>query len=151
MRADKHTEKEIMARLQAFADAWARHDTDAVLGLFGADPDIVVIGSGSDERRLGRAELLEQLRRDWAQSEAVSVTFGWHLVSASGPVAWVAADLIVHATIAGKHESFAGRLTAVFEKRRGDWKWMQSHFSLPAIEQAKGESVPAHAAGRKAA
>ena len=151
MRADKHTEKEIMAKLQAFADAWERHDMEAALGLFGPDPDVVVIGSGLDERRLGRAELREQLGRDWAQSEAVSVTFGWHLVSASGPVAWVAADLIVHAKIAGKHGSFAGRLTAVFEKRRGHWKWMQSHFSLPAIDQAKGESFPMHATGRQAA
>ena len=151
MRADKHTEKEVMAALQTFAEAWARRDTDAVLGLFGPDPDVVVIGSGRDEKRLGRAELREQLLRDWSQSEAVSVTFGWHLVSASGPVAWVAADMIVHARIAGKHVSFPGRLTGVFEKRRGQWRWMQSHFSLPAVDQAKGESFPAHAAGRKAA
>ena len=151
MRADKHTEKEVMAALQTFADAWAGRDIDAVVGLFGPDPDVVVIGSGLDEKRLGRAELREQLLRDWSQSEAVSVTFGWHLVSASGPVAWVAADMIVHARIAGKHVSFPGRLTAVFEKRRGQWRWMQSHFSLPAVDQAKGESFPAHAAGRKAA
>lgn len=151
MRADVRTEKEVMASLHAFADAWARHDMDAVLVLFGPDPDIVVIGSGLDEKRLGRAQLREQLQRDWAQSEAVSVKFGRHVVSSAGIVAWVAADMVVYATIDGKHMTFPGRLTAVLEKRRGEWKWMQSHFSLPATEQTKGESFPASAGARKAA
>jgi ketosteroid isomerase-like protein len=151
MRADKHTEREVMMTLQTFADAWASRDIDAVLGLFGPDPDVVVIGSGLEEKRLGRAELREQLLRDWAQSDPVSVEFGWHLVSASGVVAWMTADMVVHAGIAGKRMTFPGRLTAVLEKRRGMWKWMQLHFSLPAVDQAKGESFPAHAAGRRAA
>jgi ketosteroid isomerase-like protein len=151
MRADKHTEQEVMATLQTFADAWASRDIDTVLSVFGPDPDVVVIGSGLDEKRLGRAELREQLLRDWAQSDAVSVEFGWYLVSASGVVAWVTADMVVQARIAGKHMTFPGRLTAVLERRRGKWKWMQSHFSLPAVDQAKGESFPAHAVGRQAA
>ena len=151
MRADKHTEKEVMATLQTFAEAWAGRDIDAVLGLFGPDPDVVVIGSGLDEKRLGRTELREQLLHDWAQSDAVSVEFGWHLVSASGVVAWVTADMVVHARIAGKHMTFPGRLTAVLEKRRGMWKWMQSHFSLPAVDHANGALFPAQADGRKAA
>ncbi len=151
MRADKHTEKEVMATLQTFADACASRDVDAVLGLFGPDPDVVVIGSGLDEKRLGRAELREQLLRDWAQSDAVSVEFGWHMVSASGVVAWVTADMVVHVRIAGKHMTFPGRLTVVLEKRRGLWKWMQSHFSLPAVDHAKGALLPAYAASRKAA
>ena len=151
MRADKHTEIEVMATLQTFADAWASRDIDAVLGVFGPDPDVVVIGSGLDEKRLGRAELREQLQRDWARPEAVSVEFGWHLVSASGVVAWVTADMVVHARIAGEHVTFPGRLTAVLEKRRGQWKWMQSHFSLPAVDQAKSEAFLTHAAGRQAA
>lgn len=151
MRADKHTEKEVMTTLQTFADAWASRDINAVLGLFGPDPDVVVIGSGLDEKRLGRAELRDQLLREWAQSDAVSVEFGWHLVSASGVVAWVTADMVVHARIAGKHMTFPGRLTAVLEKRRGQWKWMQSHFSLPAVDQAKSESFPGPATGRQAA
>jgi ketosteroid isomerase-like protein len=151
MRADKHTEKEVMMTLQTFADAWAGRDIDAVLGLFGPDPDVVVIGSGLDEKRLGRAELREQLLRDWARSDSVSVEFGWHLVSASGVVAWVTADMVVHVRIAGTQIALPGRLTAVLEKRRGMWKWMQSHFSLPAVDQAEGTLFPAHAAGRKAA
>jgi ketosteroid isomerase-like protein len=151
MRADKHTEIEVMATLQTFAEAWASRDIDAVLGLFGPDPDVVVIGSGLEEKRMGRAELREQLLRDWARSEAVSVEFGWHLVSASGVVAWVTADMMVHARIAGKHMTFPGRLTAVLEKRRGKWKWMQSHFSLPAVDQVQGALFPPHAADRKAA
>ena len=151
MRADVRTEKEVMASLQTFADAWARHDMDAMLVLFGPDPDVVVIGAGLDDKRLGRAQLREQLLRDWAQSEAVSVTFGPHVVSSAGIVAWVAADMVVYATIDGVHTTFSGRLTAVLEKRRGEWKWMQSHFSLPATEQAQGESFPASLGARKAA
>ena len=151
MRADASTEKEVMETLQAFADAWGRRDLDGVLALFGPDPDVVVLGSGTDEKRLGRSELREQLVRDWSQSDAFCVEFGWHLVSAAGVVAWVTADMTVRATIDGAAMTFPGRLTAVLEKRAGRWRWMQSHFSLPAGEQAKGESFPAHTAGRKAA
>jgi len=151
MRADVRTEKEVMASLHTFADAWARHDVEAVLALFGPDPDVVVVGSGLDEKRLGRAQVREQLLHDWAQSEEVSVKFGRHVVSSAGIVAWVAADMVVYASIDGKHMTFTGRLTAVLEKRRGEWKWMQSHFSLPATEQAKGQSFPASTSARKAA
>jgi ketosteroid isomerase-like protein len=140
-----------MASLQAFADAWARHDMDALLALFGPDPDVVVIGSGVDEKRLGRAELREQLQRDWAHSETVSIEFERHVVSAAGVVAWASADMVVHARIAGLRMTFPGRLTVVLEKRRGQWKWMQSHFSLPAAGQAKGESFPTRRDARRAA
>lgn len=151
MRADASTEKEVMATLEAFADAWVHRDLDAVLALFGPDPDVVMLGSGADERRLGRTELREQLVRDWSQSEAVSFELGWHLVSAAGVVAWVTADLTVHTTSGGTTMTLPGRLTAVLEKRAGRWRWMQSHFSLPAGAHAKGESFPAHTAARQAA
>lgn len=151
MKADAQTEKEVMTTLKAFADAWVHRDLDAVLALFGPDPDVVMLGSGTDERRLGRTELREELLRDWAQSEAVSFELGWHLVSAAGVVAWVTADLTVHTTSGGTTMPLAGRLTAVLEKRAGRWRWMQSHFSLPAREEAKSESFPARRPARHAA
>jgi hypothetical protein len=140
MRADARTEREVMASLRAFADYWADWNMDGFLDLFAADADVVVFGSGADERRLGRAELREQLVRDWAQSESLSVEFGWHSVSAAGPAAWVATEMTVHAVIDGKERTFPGRLTAVLERRGGRWLWMQSHFSLPAHEQSVDRS-----------
>jgi hypothetical protein len=132
-----------MDSLQSFADYWADWNMDGFLDLFAPDADVVVFGSGPDERRLGRAELREQLVRDWAQSESVSVEFGWHSVSVAGPVAWVATEMTVHAVIDGREKIFPGRLTAVLERRGSRWLWMQSHFSLPARDQAVGRSFPA--------
>jgi ketosteroid isomerase-like protein len=36
----------------------------------------------------------------------------------------------------------AGRLTAVFEKRKGRWLILQSHFAMPYAGQAAGQSFP---------
>jgi uncharacterized protein (TIGR02246 family) len=145
MKADGRTETEVMASLQAFADCWAEWNMDGFLDLFAPDADVVVFGSGADEQRLGRAEIREQLIRDWSQLESLTVEFGWHSVSAAGPVAWVATELVLHAVMDdGVEKSFRGRLTAVLEKRAGRWIWMQSHFSLPVGEAAASHALPAH-------
>jgi ketosteroid isomerase-like protein len=80
---------------------------------------------------------------DFAQADNVQSKFTWMSVSASGPVAWVAADMYVSAEIKGQTRQFKGRFTAVLERVMGRWFIMQSHFSLPAADQAEGHSFPA--------
>ena len=142
MKADAKAEAEVMAVMKQYNEAYAKRDMDAVLALFAPDPDVVIIGTGEDEKRVGLAELRTQLERDFAQSEAASIEFSWHSVSQAGSVAWVAADCVVRAEVSGQEISLLARVTFVLEQREGRWLIVQSHASLPAGEQSEGQSFP---------
>ena len=142
MKADAKIEAEVMAVMKQYNEAYAKRDMDAVLALFAPDPDVVIIGTGEDEKRVGLAELRTQLERDFAQSEAASIEFSWHSVSQAGSVAWVAADCVVRAEVSGQEISLLARVTFVLEQREGRWLIVQSHASLPAGEQGEGQSFP---------
>ena len=106
------------------------------------DPDLVLLGTGADEKRIGQAEALAQTKRDWAQSETSSLEIGWHLVSSAGTVAWVTADIAFQFKAGGQQMALPGRLTAVLEQRDGKWLIAQSHFSFPTAGQDEGKSFP---------
>jgi class 3 adenylate cyclase len=142
MKADAKTEAGVMATLNRFAEAMTKRDLDGVLGLFAPDSDLVLIGSGEDEKRIGLAGVRAQFERDWSQSDAASSEFGWISVSAAGSVAWVAADMTMHVIVSGQEMSYPGRLTAVLEHRGDRCLFVQIHWSLPASQQAEGESWP---------
>ena len=142
MKADQQTEAAAMSVLNTFSDAYVRRDLNELLSVFAPDADVVLIGTGSDERRVGRSEIKAQAERDWAQSESSHLHWKWHSVSAAGPVAWLAAEGLVQAKIDGHDVSLPIRLTSVLEKRGNEWLFVQSHTSVPAASQEKGESFP---------
>ena len=142
MGADPKTEAAVMNVMKQFVEAFAKRDLDALLALYAPDPDVVVIGTGADEKRIGRAEIKALFERDLAQLEDASVRFGWHSVSAAGSVAWVAADVILHVKTSGWQISFQARSTAVLEQRGDRWLIVQFHGSMPAAGQKVGEAFP---------
>lgn len=142
MKADAQTEAAVLATVQEYTQAYEQHDMNRLLALFAPDPDVMLWGTGADEKRVGLAEIRAQAERDWAQSEAISLEWGWHSVSAAGSVAWVAADVIGHITVGGQQVHLPLRVSAVLEQRGGRWLWMQAHASLAAQEQSEGESFP---------
>ncbi|HEV2459045.1 MAG TPA: nuclear transport factor 2 family protein [Ktedonobacterales bacterium] len=143
MKADAQTETAVLATLEQFKQAYEHRNMGHLLALFAPDADVVLFGTGADEKRIGLAEIQAQAERDWAQAEAFTLEWGWSSVSAAGSVAWVAADVVGHITMGGQEVHLPLRLTAVLEHRGGSWLWVQSHVSLPAAEQAEGESFPA--------
>ena len=142
MKADAKTEAAVKAALSKFAEGYTKRDLEGVLALFAPDSDVVMFGTGVDEKRVGLAEIKAQAERDWSQSEATSLTYGWTSVSAAGSVAWVAADVAFKAKVSGQEITLAGRLTGVLENRGDKWLIVQGHFSLPATGQAEGASFP---------
>lgn len=142
MKADTQTEAAVLDVLDKFAENYSNRNLEGVLALFAQDPDLVLYGTGADEKRIGPSELREQVERDWSQSDAVSFTREWTIVSSAGSVAWVAADISFSAKIGGQELSFHGRLTSVLENRGGSWLIVQSHFSSPVAAQEEGESFP---------
>lgn len=142
MKADAKTEIAVMAVVDKFNETYARRDIDGLLALFAPDSDLVLFGTGADEKRVGLAELKFQAERDWAQTDSISFELGWHSVSAAGSVAWLAAEGMGQAKFDGQEMSFPFRFTAVLEQRGNKWLFTQGHLSTPAPGQAEGESIP---------
>jgi ketosteroid isomerase-like protein len=142
MRANAETEAAVMDTLKRFNEAYQRKDVDSLLAMLAPDPDGVFIGTGADERRIGLDEAGAQIERDFAQSDVIFWELGWHSVSAAGPVAWLAADVIIHVKIDEREIGMPIRLTAVLEKRGDKWLFVQLHNSVPAADQKVGESFP---------
>jgi ketosteroid isomerase-like protein len=140
MRASPSTQAAVQATLQQWKDAYSRRDMDGARAVMAPDADVLGIGTGPDEWRVGPAEFKAQLERDFAQSEALSVDYEPLVVSEAGPVAWVAARASVQVRVEGQKLTLTGRFTAVLEQRGDRWLLMQTHFSLPAPEQAEGRS-----------
>ena len=140
MKASPPTQSAVQATLQQWKDAYSRRDLDGALAVMAPDDDVVGIGTGPDEWRVGPGEFKAQLERDFAQAEALSVAYEPLVVSEAGPVAWVAGRATVQARVDGQDLALTGRFTAVLEQREGRWLLMQTHFSLPAAEQAEGRS-----------
>jgi len=142
MKADSKTETAVMNVMNQFAEAFAKRDLNAVLSLLAPDPDVVFMGTGGDEKRIGLAEIKALFERDFSQFEDASLKIGWHSVSAAGSVAWVVADLILHANTGVSEISLRVRSTTVLEWRGDRWLIVQFHSSLPAAGQKEGEAFP---------
>lgn len=142
MKADAQTETEIKALIEGVWNEYARKDLEACMGLYSSDPDIIAIGTGADELRLGPEELRRGLRRDFEQAGNIEITTEWLRISAAGDVAWSAANIQLTATVNGETVALPCRLTNVYEKRNGAWRIMLFHLSLPATEQESGHSWP---------
>ena len=59
-----------------------------------------------------------------------------------GSVSWLACGLVYDVVVGGEKVLLDGRFTATLEKRDGEWLFVQSHYSLPAADQAAGQSYP---------
>src|SRR4030042_5888090 len=105
-------------------DAYKKKDLQGVLSFWAPDPDIMVIGSGEDEKSVGLDLFAESLKRDWAQAEITAIGVKDFRVSASGLVAWFGADLTFNFKVGDKESALPGRLTGVMEKRNGKWIWV---------------------------
>ncbi len=121
-----------MAVLEQFRHAYAHRDMERLLAVFAPDPDVVLYGTGADEKRVGLAEIQQQAERDWAQAESSTFEWGWSSVSAAGSVAWMAADMVIQASVGGQEVQLPLRFTAVLERRGAQWLCVQAHLSLAA-------------------
>jgi len=140
MKANTEIETGVIAVLNKFIKTYEQRDMEGVLSFLVPDTDMVVIGTGADEKRIGLDEIKIQLERDWEQSDVTSIEILRYMVSAAGKVAWITADIVFHARISGQKTEMPSRLTAVFEQRGKSWLIAQWHVSFPASGQKEGES-----------
>jgi len=143
MKANIEIEAGVMAALNKFNKTYEKRDMEGVLSLLIPDPDVIVIGTGQDEKRIGTDEIRLQLERDWSQTDVVSIEIQRHMISAAGKVAWITADILFRARTGGQGIKLPSRLTAVLEQRGKRWLIAQWHVSVPAAGQKEEESFPA--------
>jgi len=142
MRADAQTEAEVMNAVKQCFAAFAKRDLNAMLTFFAPDPDVVVIGTGRDEKGIGIAQIRAIFKRAFSQFNEASFDFGWHSVSVAGPFAWLATDIILHVKASDREISRQIRLTGVMERRGDRWLILQSHDSVADRDQVDGEAFP---------
>jgi ketosteroid isomerase-like protein len=141
MKADTNTYTAVKSALDNWTDSYVRRDIKQLLACVAPDDDVIMYGTGIDEKRRGLNEIRIQAERDWAQTDSAAFHFHELLISAVGSVAWAAADMTFQGEAGGERFTFPGRFTGVLEKRGDKWLVVQAHFSLPA-NQEEGESVP---------
>ena len=135
MKADTETETDVRDTLDRFIKAYNDRDINGILNLFAPDPDVVFYGNGEDEKSIGIRGIREQAQHDWTQDAVISLEVQWSSVSSAGLVAWLAADIQIHAEVRGIEMVMPARLTAVLEKRDYKWFFMQWHTSLPTVDE----------------
>ena len=131
MKADAKTESEVMSVLKKFTEAFEKRNLEDMLMLFAPDPDVVAIGSEADEKLVGMNEIKAFFKRYFDHFEALSMEFGWTMVSTAGKVAWAVIDDTVTVKAGGQETILLGRLTSVLEKRGDKWLIVQMHHSVP--------------------
>ena len=141
MKADARTTREIEAAIEKFASAYKARQLQDLIGCFATDADVVLYGTGADEKRVGPEQVRVQVERDWAQTESIEMSFTWMLISAAGSVAWAALDGAFNILAGGQQMALPARVSLVLEKRGGKWLIVHAHFSTPAASQEPGSSI----------
>jgi len=142
MQAAQQTVTEIQSVLNKFREGYGNKDIDILLSLFDPDPNVLVIGTGEDEKRSGLAEIKIQFERDFFQSEELTVEFKNVSVSQQESVCWIAADTHVYFDTQGSPMQVFLRFTGVLTHRTGQWLFVQTHFSLPFSDSAQDGPTP---------
>lgn len=142
MRLESETERAVLATLDRYAERYNAKDVDGVTNLFADDPDVLLIGTGADERWIGKSEIRRQFERNFAEAERTRFEWSSRHVAAAGDAAWVSADAVVYVTVGGEDRSIPIRFTVVLDERDGVWRWLHRHASVAAGGQASGVAYP---------
>ena len=135
MRADRSTEKEVMAVLDAVNEALEHRDLDATLALFARHPEVTLVGSEEGETATGPSELRSFVERLLARPGTFRFEWRSCTVSARGDVAWFFADAIAHYTENDHVAPVAYRTTGVLEREENHWLFAQYHGSEPVRQE----------------
>jgi ketosteroid isomerase-like protein len=141
MKADAHTAGEIEAVIKALTVAYKTRNLNDVMACIAPDSDVVLYGTGVDEKRIGPEQIRFQVERDWNQTESIEMSFTSNSISTAGNVAWAAMDGVFNIRAQGQDMTLPVRASFVLEKRAGKWLIVHSHFSMPAAGQDEGSSI----------
>ena len=132
MRADAHTEAELLSVLERFCSGFAAGNAELVVQLFAPDADIVMVTSEESLLR-GPDEVGAFLHRYARGTTRYSWTWDRCDVSTAGAVGWLLAQGTETSATERREEQHPYRMSVVCEKRNGRWLLVQVHGSSPHI------------------
>jgi ketosteroid isomerase-like protein len=133
MKVDTYIEQQILSTMDTFFSAYSQRDLPKVMALFLPDPDVVLVGTESDERLVGLDAIAARLKSDWSRTDELSMRMTWHSLSGVKGVCWLAAEIMVSLSADGNKLELPARITAVLEWRDNRWLIAQWHASI-AVE-----------------
>jgi ketosteroid isomerase-like protein len=135
-------EEELLATLDAYADAYCAKDADRLMGLFDAGDDISVIGTGGDELCSGRGQVRALFERNFAEATAREFEWHWRHVTVAGDTGVVATTLTIHLDLEGEPLQVPIRWTVALRQTEDGWVWLHRHASSAAGSQDDGQAYP---------
>ena len=142
MKPTKEVESRIFFTLDKVAEAFEERDLDKMISLFSPDDDLIVLGTGADEKKVGKIEVKSLFKRDWAQSEASSIVYDWRSIFTEGKVAWAVAEATFYARVGSREMHIPTRLTIIMKESGNEWLIVHWHASNSAAGQQIGEAWP---------
>src|SRR5262245_64572357 len=123
---------EIAALLAKHDEALNRHDLDAVTALFAPDPARpVLLGTGPGERYQGAAAIraaYTEIFKDFDKGTSTHNCY-WKEGGSDGALAWCAFMCKFSDSCAGKKREYELNVSAVAEKKQGNWYFVMVHWS----------------------
>jgi len=133
---------EIENFIKHFFKEYQDKNLDKVLAFYENSKDLVVIGSGVDEKIFGYDTLKKQLERDFEQSGSLQITLKNMKIDMIDKVSWVYTDLEAKIGVQDTEIIMKARVTLVLVKKENKWVLVQEHFSMPYTAQEEGNSFP---------
>jgi len=132
---DPAKEKEKVALvLEKYVIANEEQNLNLIKEVWAANPDIVVIGTNSNETLIGWEAIKNALKRQFETIEDtyISVRDQRIEINDTGNTSWFSEIVNYNYIYQGKPVKYEGlRFTGVLEKINGDWFIVQSHMSIP--------------------
>jgi hypothetical protein len=130
MKVSAQTQRQALSVLDAFFAAYSRRDLPECMALFIPDPDVVLIGTESDERLVGPDAIAERFRSDWSRTDEMSMEMRWHSLSGAADICWLAAEIMVNVSAEGNRLQLPARISVVLERRAERWLIAHWHASV---------------------
>ncbi len=132
---DLEKEKDKVALvLEKYVLANEKQDIDLVHEIWASSPDIVVIGTNSDEKIIGWEAIKGVLQRQFDSFEDTYISVHDQVIemNETGNTAWFSEILNYNYIYQGDAVQYEGlRFTGVLERSNGEWFIVQSHMSIP--------------------
>ena len=132
-----NTDKEVIAFLNGYGEAYCRKDLNAIDTMIDKVTGPMFIGTGKNEMLITTDSFTSFLKKDWATIDTMSWSYNMIKIQHDGNVAWFISEVTYSIKINGTYGTFLLRFSGVLVKRNGNWLLSQSHISMPWIDEAE--------------
>jgi len=133
LTASAEVKQAIFELMKRMSKGVENRNVDEILELFATSPDVVLIGSKEGKISRGTEEVRTLFEGIISSKVNTRLVWNSYTVNAKGDIAWLfaLADLIHEST--DRITRVPYRVTSLFIRFCGQWKWVQYHGSEPVV------------------